>query len=65
VKTWLDVPFAEKDTAKMLGARFDMAQKRWYVPDGVDTQPFFKWVPGLKLTGRGNRRLRKALKRPT
>ena len=29
---WLDVPFAEKDEAKRLGARWDQAARRWYAP---------------------------------
>lgn len=31
-RIWLDVPFAEKDTAKAAGARWDPAAKRWYAP---------------------------------
>ncbi|MFD0922421.1 DUF5710 domain-containing protein [Saccharopolyspora rosea] len=27
-RIWLDVPFAEKDEAKSLGARWDPAEKR-------------------------------------
>ncbi len=41
----LDVPFAEKDEAKKLGARWDPAQKTWYVPEGQDSAPFQKWHP--------------------
>ncbi|WP_294365139.1 DUF5710 domain-containing protein [Pseudacidovorax sp.] len=33
---YLNVPFAQKDAAKSLGARFDGAVKRWYVEDGRD-----------------------------
>ena len=29
---WLDVPFAEKDEAKQLGARWDQSARRWYAP---------------------------------
>src|SRR5699024_7233276 len=29
---WLDVPFAEKDEAKALGARWDRRERRWYAP---------------------------------
>jgi hypothetical protein len=31
-RIWLDVPFAEKNEAKALGARWDPAEKRWYAP---------------------------------
>ena len=39
------VPFAEKEDAKRLGARWDAAQKTWYVPDGIDSVPFERWLP--------------------
>ncbi|AVR96438.1 DUF5710 domain-containing protein [Pseudoduganella armeniaca] len=39
----LKVPFAEKDEAKALGARWDAALKKWYVPAGVDPAPFARW----------------------
>jgi hypothetical protein len=29
-RVWLDVPFAEKDQAKALGARWDPQARRWY-----------------------------------
>jgi hypothetical protein len=31
-RTWLDVPFADKDPAKAAGARWDPAARRWYAP---------------------------------
>lgn len=31
----LHVPFDEKDEAKLLGARWDPQDRRWYVPAGV------------------------------
>lgn len=41
---FLTVPYAEKDEAKALGARWNPAKRRWYVPDGVATAPFAKWA---------------------
>ncbi|MBS1211150.1 MAG: hypothetical protein H6R19_3548 [Proteobacteria bacterium] len=41
----LKVPFAEKDAAKALGARWDAANKLWYVADKADMAPFAKWRP--------------------
>ncbi|MFC7517188.1 DUF5710 domain-containing protein [Herbaspirillum sp. GCM10030257] len=41
----LNVPFAEKDQAKGLGARWDAARKKWYVPHGVDANLFSRWLP--------------------
>ncbi|EBF4612483.1 TPA: DNA primase [Salmonella enterica] len=40
----INVPYAEKDEAKMLGARWDAANKTWYVPDGVSVDHFLKWL---------------------
>ena len=40
----LKVPFAEKEAAKKLGARWDAATKVWYVI-GDDMEPFSKWSP--------------------
>jgi hypothetical protein len=31
-RAWLDVPFADKDRAKALGARWDPAARSWYAP---------------------------------
>ncbi len=41
---FLTVPYAEKDAAKALGARWNPTRRRWYVADGVDTGPFAKWI---------------------
>lgn len=42
--TFLNVPYAEKDEARALGARWNPGRKRWYVPDGVALDPFQKWM---------------------
>jgi hypothetical protein len=42
-KTYLNVPFAEKDEAKALGARWDAIKKKWFVPAGKDVALFAKW----------------------
>ena len=39
-KTYLKVPFAEKDEAKGFGARWDQERKMWYVPAGMDISVF-------------------------
>ncbi len=41
----LKVPFAEKDQAKKLGARWDAARKLWFVEGGLDLAPFSRWQP--------------------
>ncbi|MFZ3017278.1 MAG: DUF5710 domain-containing protein [Gallionella sp.] len=42
--TFLNVPFAQKDEAKALGARWDANNKLWFVPNGFDTTPFNRWM---------------------
>lgn len=44
-RTYLNVPYAQKDEAKKLGARWDATARQWYVPDGIDTTPFKRWLP--------------------
>jgi hypothetical protein len=44
----LKVPFAEKDTAKALGARWDAARRIWYVKDVSDLTPFLRWISDVK-----------------
>ena len=43
----LNCPYSDKDEAKSLGARWDMAKKTWYVIDPDDLQPFARWIKGL------------------
>jgi len=45
--TYLDVPFKEKDLAKSLGARWDGATRKWYVPADLNDnlEPFERWMP--------------------
>lgn len=40
---FLKVPYAEKDEAKALGARWNAQRKAWYVPDDTDAAPFERW----------------------
>ena len=39
------MPYAEKDDAKQLGAKWDRAEKAWYVPAGVSLESFTPWLP--------------------
>lgn len=41
--TLLAVPFAEKDAAKKLGARWNADRRSWYVPPGTDASLFSRW----------------------
>lgn len=47
-RTYIAVPFAEKDEAKSLGAKWDRVQKSWFVPAGTDPAPFDKWKLGAE-----------------
>lgn len=44
-RTYLNCPFAQKDEAKRHGAKFDWDEKKWYVPEGLDTSRFQRWLP--------------------
>jgi hypothetical protein len=43
----LKTPFADKDAAKALGARWDGTRKIWYITDVADLTPFMRWIPDL------------------
>lgn len=43
-KTRLAVPYAEKDEAKRLGAKWDGQGRVWFAPEGTDLAPLRKWV---------------------
>lgn len=45
-KTFIEVPFKQKDEAKALGAKWDRQEQSWYVPASVDPAPFAKWAQG-------------------
>jgi hypothetical protein len=44
-RQFLNVPYLEKDKAKLLGARWDAGQRKWYVPPELDTSTFARWNP--------------------
>jgi putative DNA primase/helicase len=44
-RTYLAVPYDEKDDAKALGAKWDRAERSWYVPAGVSLESFTPWLP--------------------
>ena len=45
MRTNLRVPFADKDEAKRLGARWDPAKKLWYVQNVPNLAAFERWLP--------------------
>jgi phage/plasmid primase-like uncharacterized protein len=42
-KIYLNVPFADKEEAKLLGAKWDTEVKSWFVPGDLDLEIFAKW----------------------
>ena len=50
-KTFIQVPFHEKDEAKLLGAKWDRQAQSWYVPAGVDEGRFAKWAQQAATPG--------------
>ena len=51
-RLYLVVPYAEKDTAKALGARWDKDAKAWFAPAGVNWEAFARWTPTEQLVHR-------------
>ena len=45
MRTDLKVPFAEKEEAKNLGAKWDPKNKTWYVENCSPMSSFAKWLP--------------------
>jgi N12 class adenine-specific DNA methylase/antirestriction protein ArdC/phage/plasmid primase-like uncharacterized protein len=49
-KTYIQVPYKEKNQAKELGAKWDREEQSWYVPATVDLAAFAKWPQAAKIT---------------
>ena len=49
-KTFLAVPYKEKEQAKKLGAKWDKDNKLWYAPEGTDLTPLAVWMPQDSLS---------------
>jgi hypothetical protein len=45
-RIYIEVPYAQKDEAKLLGARWDAEVRRWYITDKQDVLLFSKWFGG-------------------
>jgi len=44
MRTRLNVPDAETNYAKSLGAQYDTKKQEWYIQDIDDMMPFLKWI---------------------
>ena len=64
-RTYLAVPYGEKDEAKILGAKWDRKAKSWYTQDNANTE-LMKWkaenVPTLEQTSDPLKEFAQALK---
>ena len=47
---FLNVPYAQKDEAKALGARWNAAEKKWYITADKDLSIFAKWQADAQPT---------------
>lgn len=47
-RVYLNVPFAEKDEAKALGARWCPERRLWYIPQGL-SRKLFRWPKVTEL----------------
>ena len=49
-KTYLHIPYQEKEQAKALGARWDARQKQWYAPEGTDLAPLRQYLSAPEIS---------------
>lgn len=43
-RTYVQIPFKEKEQARELGAKWDRQEKSWYIPADVDKEAFAHWL---------------------
>ena len=43
-RIYLDVPYKDKNKVRLMGARYDGALKKWYVPPGAKIEIFREWT---------------------
>jgi hypothetical protein len=41
---YIHCPYYQKDECKSLGGRYDRDQRSWYIPSGINTSNFTKWI---------------------
>lgn len=41
---YIRVPYTEKEAVKALGAKWDRKEQSWYIPPGMNLEPFAKWT---------------------
>jgi hypothetical protein len=45
MRIYLEVPYADKDEVKALGAWYDRDEKKWTITGDLDRSLFSKWIP--------------------
>lgn len=59
----LQVPYSEKEEAKRVGAKWDIAKKKWYVENPEDLMLYKKWLKDkIPDNWNGNRYTKKTKK---
>ena len=43
-RTYVQIPFKEKEQARELGAKWDRQEKSWYIPADLDKEAFAHWL---------------------
>jgi len=46
-RVYLNVPYAEKEAAKQLGAKWDRDAKSWFIPPEIQSESFNRWLKPL------------------
>jgi hypothetical protein len=49
-REYIAVPYKQKEEARRLGARWDIAARSWYIPEGVASEPFARWRDTSRTT---------------
>ena len=49
INIYINCPYNEKDECKQLGARWDIDKRQWYIPAGLNTEPFQKWIDASSI----------------
>ena len=49
-KTYLNVPYEDREIAKKYGASFDKQEKAWFLKEGQDLKPLKSYLPEIKNT---------------
>lgn len=53
---YLQVPYASKDAAKSLGAKWDAEQRSWYAPAGAELILFAEWMTAAAWLANGRQK---------